>query len=41
MAVTSSILAKVNNEAYRGIALGQNYFDLAGLDAVAPQVCKI
>lgn len=41
LAVTSSILAKVNNEAYRGIALGQNYFDLAGLDAVAPQVCKI
>ena len=41
LAVTSSILAKVNNEAYRSIALGQNYFDLAGLDAVAPQVCKI
>jgi predicted TIM-barrel fold metal-dependent hydrolase len=39
LAVTSLILAKVNNEAYRGI--GQNYFDLAGLDAVAPQVCKI
>ena len=37
--VTSSILAHVNNEAYRRIALGQNYFDLAGLDAVAPPVC--
>jgi hypothetical protein len=37
--VTSSILADVNNEAYRRIALGQNYFELAGLDAVAPPVC--
>jgi hypothetical protein len=37
--VTSSILAHVNNEAYRRIALGQNYFELAGLDAVAPPVC--
>jgi hypothetical protein len=41
LAVTSSILAKVNNEAYRHIALGQNYFELAGLDAVAPPICKI
>jgi hypothetical protein len=40
LVVTSSILARVNNEAYRQIALGQNYFDLAGLDAVAPQVCS-
>jgi hypothetical protein len=40
LVVTSSILARVNNEAYRHIALGQNYFDLAGLDAVAPQVCS-
>jgi hypothetical protein len=37
--LTSSILADVNNEAYRRIALGQNYFELAGLDAVAPPVC--
>jgi hypothetical protein len=36
LAVTSSILARVYNEAYRRIALGQNYFDLAGLDAVSP-----
>jgi hypothetical protein len=39
LAVTSSILAMVNNEAYRRIALGQNYFDLAGLDAVSPPIC--
>jgi hypothetical protein len=39
LAVTSSILARVNNEAYRRIALGQNFFDLAGLDAVSPPIC--
>lgn len=39
LVVTSSILTKVNNEAYRRIALGQNYFELAGLEAVAPPIC--
>ena len=39
LAVTSSILASVNDEAFRRIALGQNYFELAGLDATAPKVC--
>jgi hypothetical protein len=40
LVVTSSILASVNDEAYRRIALGQNYFDLAGLEATAPPVCR-
>ncbi|MEY3901044.1 MAG: hypothetical protein RL189_350 [Pseudomonadota bacterium] len=38
--LTSAILGKVNDEAYRRIALGQNFFELAGLEAVAPQVCR-
>lgn len=42
--VTSGILADVNDEAFRAIALGQNYFDLApGLAETfaAPQICSI
>ena len=40
LAVTSSILADLDDEAFRRVALGQNFFELAGLDAVAPQVCR-
>ena len=39
LAVTSAVLAHLNDEAYRRIALGQNYFELSGLDAVAPPIC--
>jgi hypothetical protein len=40
LAVTSAILGKVNDEAFRRIALGQNFFELAGLEAVAPPICR-
>jgi hypothetical protein len=40
LVVTSAVLGDVNDEAYRRIALGENYFQLAGIDAVAPQICK-
>jgi predicted TIM-barrel fold metal-dependent hydrolase len=40
LAVTSAVLADVNNEAFRRIALGQNYFELAGLQAEAPPICQ-
>ncbi|MEI6358921.1 MAG: amidohydrolase family protein [Synechococcus sp. ELA619] len=40
LAVTSAVLGEVNDGAYRRIALGENYFRLAGLDAEAPQICK-
>jgi len=36
---TSNILKYVNNNAFRCIALGQNYFDLLGLDYKAPKIC--
>ena len=39
LAVTSAILGRVNDEAFRRIALGQNFFELAGLEAVAPSIC--
>ena len=39
LAITSGILARVHDEAFRRIALGQNFFELAGLDAVAPPIC--
>jgi predicted TIM-barrel fold metal-dependent hydrolase len=39
LALTSAVLAHLNDEAYRRIALGQNYFELSGLDAVAPPIC--
>lgn len=41
--VTGSIMADVNDTAFRAIALGQNYFDLApGLKSQfeAPQICQ-
>ncbi|MFZ0408376.1 MAG: amidohydrolase family protein [Cyanobium sp.] len=40
LAVTSAVLGKVNDEAFRRIALGQNFFELAGLEAVAPPICR-
>jgi predicted TIM-barrel fold metal-dependent hydrolase len=40
LAVTSRILASLNDEAFRRVALGQNFFELAGLKAVAPPVCR-
>jgi hypothetical protein len=38
--VTGLINQHLDDEAFRDIALGQNYFRLLGLDAVAPAVCK-
>ena len=40
LVVTSAVLGKVNDEAFRRIALGQNFFELAGLEAVAPPICR-
>ncbi|MFC8394523.1 MULTISPECIES: amidohydrolase family protein [unclassified Streptomyces] len=37
--VTSRINKDLGDEAFRGIALGQNYFDLLGLKDRAPVVC--
>jgi len=37
--ITSRIYRDLNDDAFRNIALGQNYFRLLGLDYVAPQVC--
>ena len=37
--VTSRILAFLNDEAFRNIALGENYFRLLGLEYEAPRVC--
>ena len=37
--VTSRILAFLNDEAYRNIALGENYFRLLNLEYRAPRVC--
>ncbi len=40
LAVTSRILGHLDDEAFRNIALGENYFRLLGLDYEAPQVCR-
>lgn len=37
--VTSRINKALGDEAFRGIALGENYFRLLGLEATAPPVC--
>lgn len=37
--VNSDILKDVNDDAFRNIALGQNYFNLLGLPYRAPQIC--
>ena len=39
--VTSRIYRFLDDDAFRNIALGQNYFDLLGLDYRAPQVCNL
>ena len=36
----SDIFKDLSDNAFRKIALGQNYFDIADMDYVAPQVCK-
>ncbi|MEO1028770.1 MAG: amidohydrolase family protein [Pseudomonadota bacterium] len=38
--VNSDILKDLSDDAFRKIGLGQNYFELTGLDYVAPEVCK-
>ena len=38
--VNSRILGYLNDEAFRNIALGENYFRLLGLDYEAPPVCS-
>ena len=38
--VTSRIYRYLNDTAFRNIALGQNYFELLGLDYRAPPVCN-
>ena len=38
--VTSRIYGYLNDEAFRDIALGENYFRLLGLDYSAPPVCN-
>ncbi|MDE0062516.1 MAG: amidohydrolase family protein [Gammaproteobacteria bacterium] len=38
--VTSRIYGYLDDTAFRNIALGQNYFDLLGLDYRAPPVCN-
>ena len=39
--VTSRILGHLDDEAFRNIALGGNYFRLLGLDYEAPRVCPV
>ena len=39
--VTSRILGHLDDEAFRNIALGENYFRLLGLDYEAPPVCSV
>jgi predicted TIM-barrel fold metal-dependent hydrolase len=39
LAVTSSINQHLSDEAFRNIALGENYFRLLGMDYQAPQIC--
>lgn len=38
--ITSRALRLLNDEAYRDIALGQNFFNFTGLPYEAPQICK-
>ena len=39
--INSRILGYLDDEAFRNIALGENYFRLLGLDYEAPQVCPV
>ncbi len=36
----SDILGDLSNAAFRNIALGQNYFDLTGMNYAAPRICQ-
>lgn len=36
----SDIFKDLSNKAFRNIALGQNYFDITGMDFTAPEVCQ-
>jgi len=36
----SDILKDLSNTAFRNIALGQNYFNITGMDYTAPQICE-
>ena len=38
--ITSRVNRRLNDEAFRNIALGENYFQLLKLDYVAPPVCR-
>ena len=38
--ITSRVNRRLNDEAFRQIALGENYFRLLNLDYVAPPVCR-
>merc|ERR1712232_1076216 len=37
---TSLILHNLNDEAFRRIGLGQNFFDILGLNFQAPPICR-
>ncbi len=37
--LTGDVLADLSDEAFRNIALGENYFRLLGLDYTAPEIC--
>ena len=37
--ITSRVLAHLDDDAFRNIALGENYFRLLGLDYTAPPIC--
>ena len=39
--VTGRILRFLDDEAFRNIALGENYFRLLGLEYEAPPVCAV
>ena len=38
--VTSDILTDLSDQAFRNIALGENYFRTLGLDYSAPEICS-
>jgi predicted TIM-barrel fold metal-dependent hydrolase len=38
--ITSRVLRLLDDEAFRNIALGQNFFRFTGIDYTAPQICR-
>jgi hypothetical protein len=38
--ITGRVLRLLNDDAFRNIALGQNFFRFTGIDYQAPAVCK-